>query len=191
MQPKEIFDDLDDDDGVNHKLNVMDLFRLDEISAVDQPAQAGARMAIIKRGNGATTVKTKTASGRTHFIDVDDDDQLVRSLQISNNQDQERAVADFNVAVADIENRDNVDRFVALQKAARENPALLEGYRRGPDVETVRKAAVGETRGRSLDVQRFDLIVGGIVMREDCSRREAMRRARRRHPDYFERYQNA
>lgn len=86
-----------------NKRRILRRFRITEISAVDNPAQEGARAVIMKRADAPTGAPT----GASTEVDV-------------------------NRTVAEIRARDGVGHVEALRKACDERPELFEDVPLGP-----------------------------------------------------------
>ncbi len=138
----------------SRKRRVMREFRIDELSAVDKPAQAHARMTIMKRADP----------------EENDDMRFERII------DQPRAFDSFEEACEAIRKAEGCSGTEALRMARDAHPGLLAAYQKAGAVSSrpdFTKAA------RPLDVQRFNLIVDGIAERDGVSRRARPRHAKR------------
>ncbi len=148
------------------KRRIMREFTITELSAVDKPAQAHARMAIMKRA------------------DPEENDDMRFEKII----DRPRAFDSFEDAVEHLKTIHGCSGTEALRKAADAHPRLLEAYQKAGAVSSRPNF---EKAARPLDVQRFNLIVDGIAERDGVSRVEAMRRAAREKPEAFRALQRA
>jgi hypothetical protein len=141
-------------------------FVINEISGVDVPAQAHARVALMKRA-----------------------DREERQMQLREVDGEQIAEFDsFDEAVAHLEKI--VGRgTAAMSEAARRYPELLRRYReRRADAA---KADSGPAPAIRKAEQDFALAVDEIAKRDGCPRSEAMTRARVERPELFARYQVA
>jgi hypothetical protein len=155
----------------------MEEFRIHEISAVDHPAQEGAKVAIMKRRASAATVRAR----------------------------EQPPV--FMKRVAEIRRRDGCDGVTAMRRARREYPAELAAMQKQTetfllDIEVTddgmrlaRPAAwtqmfdqqemAGAAKRKTLvrGPDKFGRIVDGIMQDEGVTRTEAWRLAARRNPE--------
>ena len=150
----------------NRKRRIMREFSIDELSAVDKPAQAHARMAIMKRADP----------------EENDDMQFEKII------DRPLAFDTFEAAVGHLKTIHRYSGTQALRKARETHPRLFEAYQKAGAFSS---RPSFEKAARPQDVQRFDLIVDGIAERDEVSRVEAIRRAAREEPEAFRRYQAA
>ena len=148
------------------KRRIMQEFSIDELSAVDKPAQEYARMTIMKRA------------------DPEENDDMRFEKII----DRPRAFDSFEDAVEHLKTIDGCSGTEALRKAADAHPKLLEAYQAAGAVSSRPNF---EKAARPLDVQRFNLIVDGIAERDGVGRARAMQIAARTHPTEFQAYRSA
>ncbi len=150
----------------NRKRRIMREFSIEELSAVDRPAQKHARMTIMKRA------------------DPEENDDMRFEKII----DQPSAFDSFDEAVEHLKTIHGCSGTEALRKAADAHPRLLEAYQKAGAVASRPNF---EKAARPQAVQRFNLIVDGIAERDGVSRLEALRQAARTHPTEFQAYQRA
>jgi hypothetical protein len=94
----------------------------------------------------------------------------------------------FEKRIEDIAARDGISKLDSMRRARVEYPREFEEYQRQGAV-SYRPSF--EKKTNPLAVQEFEVLIEGIALQERVGRDEAMRRARRRHPEKFERYQVA
>ena len=188
------------------KRRIMEDFSIFEISAVDRPAQEGAKAMIMKSRRRpamppVTPVFVKAPAAR-HDANVAEvvaktEAELVRSRasEIRHIEDVSRTDAlrkahaetygpprsQFQQIAASIQHDTGCSRTEALQKAARAHPEALDAFRKGDG-----RAASGGGGSREAARQKFNLIVEGIRHRKSTTRTAAMSIARREHPTEFE-----
>jgi hypothetical protein len=141
---------------------IMRDFTLREISCVDRPAQKGAMAMIMKR--------EQTMDHYDH-----DDDWLEKA-------ERDEATDDFLDAARGIQKRDGCTGLEALQKARREHGGAFGALQQDPthtdiDVDELSDGALGKA---ALEVACTE-----IQKRDDCSRLEAMRKAREEQPALY------
>jgi len=139
---------------------IMHEFRLTEISAVDSPAQKGARVAILKRDDNDNGERFGLATAW-----ADEQDRLDAAKG-----DDERHEFNFSLdeQLADLKARSS-NGVDALRRLRFESPELFDAPVQAPVTK----------RGPSRATQEFQTFAQGIAEREGCSQTEAMRRARR------------
>jgi len=150
------------------KRKIMREFKLNEISAVDRPAQVHAKMTIMKRADEPQEPDQEPDMNLTKIASFDT----------------------FDDAVAAIAKAENCGRSQAMSKAAKCHPDLLATYQTA-GVERVAKR-IDEARKAGAMPQaarNWEILVGAIADRDKCSRTEAMRRARREDPEAFRAFQ--
>lgn len=159
---KATVDRADDVTGKKRRKNIMRSFKLGEISAVDRPAQEGARFAIAKREE-------------VHSVDASIDGP-------DGYESFEEAVQDGLLKRADGESRQAV-----LERVRKANPSLFDAHQGRPLTpppsfakSEVAKAAIKKFMDRVDDLKQAGL-----------SRTTAMETARRMHPKLFADYQAA
>jgi hypothetical protein len=151
------------------KRRIMRRFRLDEISAVDRPAQEHARMTLIKRNEGQ-----------------EQDDMRLEKIT----RDEPLSFATFEAAVVHLRELHECSRASAMSAAADRYPDLLRKYN-DEGAERVEKAAQEATRisATSEAEQNWNMLVSNIMDRDKVSRVVAMPRARRENPGAYAAYQ--
>ena len=150
MTPQEIYEKTMS--GVR-KRRVLREFRIDEISAVDRPAQQHAKMSIIKRDDNIDAYRShqspvkfnemidaiaKSDKSRSRlevmrdlarrYPALRDADRLVPSHRPSYEKIEKRSVTDFRALVDQIAKRDGIEKSAAMSKARREHPAEFAAY---------------------------------------------------------------
>jgi len=161
-------------------------FKLDEISAVDRPAQEHALATILKRDN--RDAEQELINFEKH-----------NSARQENNMNQPTS---FQQAVWALE-REGYSGTEALHLAASRHPTLLKQYNAEGIEKAARSmptAAMPAHRGGRLPltppperrraVDEFHAIVATLAA-GGLSKTAALREARRRHPEAFQRYQSA
>jgi hypothetical protein len=138
----------------------MQEFRIDEISAVDYPAQEPAIAAILKGVNGYEEL-----------------------TPVSLTDDTPRAFDTFEEAVTYLKAHGG-SGTAAMSQARRQYPALLAKLQ-APRVSKTDYATKVERRLRSDAKQKFDLLVGDITARRKVPRHVAMRIARQENPQAY------
>ena len=147
------------------KRRIMREFSIEELSAVDKPAQVHARMAIMKR-------------------DSSEDEKMDFQKII----DQPLAFDRFEDAVEHLKKVNRCSGTEAMRKAADAHPGLLETYQAAgavssrPDFTKV---------ARPQAVQEWDLAVAGVMERDGVSRTAAMSRVRSERPHLYDALQRA
>jgi hypothetical protein len=144
----------------------MRAFSIEELSAVDKPAQAHARMAIMKRAD-----------------EGDNDDMRFEKII-----DRPLAFDSFEAAVEHLKMIHRCSGTEAMRKAAEAHPRLLEAYRKTGAVSyrpDFTKAAPAKA------VQEWDIAVAGVMERDGVSRTAAMSRVRSERPHLYDAYQRA
>jgi hypothetical protein len=136
----------------------MTAFQINEISAVDDPAQEHAKIVFTKN------------STRKEF----------RKMQTQN--DTALAMAPLNKAAAAIKQRDNCSGTKALRKARLENPELFEGTR---FIEVEKRQPICGSVRKSAEEVQFESLVKQIVTTEKVKPTDAMIIARKRYPSEF------
>lgn len=161
--------------GKRHKFttrrkNIMRAFTIDELSAVDNPAQAHARVAIMKRHGG------------------NEQENDMRLERIGGDE-----VANFGTLDEAVEHlrESGMSRSDAMSKAARAHPDLLKQYRDEGEAQVKKQLERMRSPTASPAVGAFDALVRRIRERDMCSGTEALRRARSEDPAAFARYQGA
>ena len=148
------------------KRRIMQEFSIDELSAVDKPAQAHARMTIMKRA------------------DPEENDDMRFEKII----DQPSAFDSFDEAVEHLKTIHGCSGTEALRKAADAHPRLLEAYQKAGAVSSrpdFTKAA------RPQAVQEWDIAVAGVMERDGVTRTAAMSRVRSERPHLYDALQRA
>ena len=141
---------------------IMRDFTLREISCVDRPAQKGAMATIMKR--------EQTMDHYDH-----DDDWLEKA-------ERDEATDDFLDAARGIQKRDGCTGLEALQKARREHGGAFGAMQQDP---THTDIDVDERSDAELGKAAFEVACTEIQKRDDCSRLEAMRKAREEQPALY------
>ncbi|MGH6736809.1 MAG: hypothetical protein ACRECX_12160 [Methyloceanibacter sp.] len=144
----------------NRKRRIMREFKIDELSAVDRPAQAHALMTVMKRDDRK-----------------DDDMQLSKIASYDTLSD----------AVAAVAKAEGCPRHVAMSRAAREFPDLVERHR-AEGREAIAKAQESARAPRPLvtkAVLAFQDKVELIAKRRGVPRHEAMSIARELYADEY------
>jgi hypothetical protein len=141
---------------------IMRDFTLREISCVDRPAQKGAMAMIMKRD--------QTMDHYDH-----DDDWLDKA-------ERDEATDDFLDAAREIQKRDGCTGLEALQKARHEDGGAFGAMQQDSshtdfDVDELSDATLGKAA--------FEVACTEIQKRDDCSRLEAMKRAREEQPALY------
>ena len=137
------------------KKRIMREFEISEISAVDRPAQAHARMSVMKR-------------------------------------EEPVGFDSFEAAVDHLAKFHECSRTDAMSMAARAHPALIEKYNAEGREQIVKAAhAAQKARTKPEAVTAFHKCVEDVARRDNCSRTEALRRARTEHPEEFSSYEEA
>ena len=149
---------------------------IDKIAAVDHPCQEGAKMAILKRAEAPDAPEQETDMSAA----------FEKAMQARANQLLvERASPATTARAAASARRE------AMEKAALENPELVEAYRQppapAPVPEEVAKAALNLAKA-SRD---FDIAVDEIAKRKDLPRSDAMELAASQYPKLYAAYQAA
>ncbi|MFD0987816.1 hypothetical protein [Methyloligella solikamskensis] len=148
---------------------IMREFTIDELSAVDRPAQQHATMAIMKRDEGDEPA-APIADGKDDVAHFDSFEQAVEQL----------------AAIL------SGGRTEAMKKVARERPDLLQKYNQdGRDAFQKAQAEASRPAEVSKAKEDFDLLVDGIMDERKVSRTQAMTIARAKHPAAYRRYQEA
>jgi hypothetical protein len=98
-----------------------------------------------------------------------------------------KGARDFKQVVAAIFKRDKCPRTEAMRKARAERPDLLEKYVAASN-RVEKEIAIDKARADAT--QKFRLLAEGIRHKEGCSHREAMSRARTRHPAAYQEMQS-
>jgi hypothetical protein len=158
------------------KRRIMQAFKLDELSAVDRPAQVGAKVTIMKRHDPEAEVPVLA---RTEHRDV-----VVRK--------NEPAPSDgmtFEDEVQKIQDRTGCSRLDALRKAADRHPSLFEKYQ---EQGAVSSRPVEKKGPSEAEVQRrWEEYVERERKGGKVSRREAMQAAARLHSETLAAYRRS
>jgi hypothetical protein len=184
--------------------NIMRAFKLTEISAVDRPAQQGARAMIMKRDSLEDTMDdmdlieeraaelraegyAPTAAFRKARLDLAKCDCCGDDEIVTEDNFERLGKAEFDKAVDDLCREYEISRTDAMREIRKSQPWLYWAQNgvtpdRIPE-DTFEKAG--------QDKSQFDLKVEGIKASENCSGTEALRRARTRHPDLYRAAQSA
>jgi hypothetical protein len=178
-------DSLNHDDSSGRPKRRMTEFTLEEISAVDEPAQRPARAVIRKRASPVMTLE-QLQDGAASL------QKKLEALIQKQHATKEADMTTFIERVDHIEKRDGCSRLLALTKARREFPQEYEAHQsegiafeKAAEKTVVEKAAVGGCYKRA---DAFSLKVDEIHRAEKCSRTDAMERARHRFPAEFADY---
>ena len=148
---------------------IMRAFSINEVSAVDFPAQAGARLAILKR-------KYSPQGRDPHREPTTDGGEPTT----------------FDAATAMIRGRDQCTRTEAMTAARREYPELYQAYQSdGLAAEQQHRAQVAQGIKKSASATDFEKCVSDIQARDRCSKNDALDKARAEHPAEFEAWQAA
>ncbi|WP_156953316.1 hypothetical protein [Afifella pfennigii] len=146
------------------KRKIMRDFQIEEISAVDVPAQAHAKMVIMKRAD-----------------DHEEPDMNLTKIA---------SFDTFDDAVAAIAKAESCPRHKAMSKAAARHPDLYDSFQREGEEQIAKRVDEARKAGAMPQAARnWDILVGAIADRDKCSRTEAMRRARREDPEAFAAFQ--
>ncbi len=148
------------------KRRIMREFTITELSAVDKPAQAHARVAIMKRADP----------------EENDDMRFEKIIE------RPRAFDSFEEACEAIRKAERCAGTDAMRKAREGHPGLFEAYQKAGAVSyrpNFEKAA------RPLDVQEWDLAVAGVMERDGITRTAAMSRVRSERPHLYDALQRA
>jgi len=140
------------------KKRIMRAFRVDEISVVDRPANAHARMTVMKR--------------------ADDPDE-------ENDMHNVASFDDLGSAIAAIEKREGCGRLSAMEKAARQHPDLLQKYQTEGQQRAEKALQRMPSPRPAPALLAFRRIVDEIARRDNISPLEAMTRARAEFPEEF------
>jgi hypothetical protein len=166
---------------------IMREFEIDEISAVDKPAQRGAEMAIMKRDVSPEARKAAIADAlaalREDWEDtkaVLEEEKRLREEAERKRSKPERKETMYADEVAKARSA-GLSGTAAMQKARRENPAAFEKYRR-QDIKATNRP---QRLTKSADEATFDARVSLIQKSEKISRQMAMIKARREYPSEF------
>jgi hypothetical protein len=138
---------------------IMRTFKLNEISAVDNPAQVHARAVLLKRADAR----------QEHDMDL----TKIASFD------------SFDDAINAIAKRDGCARHEAMTKARTRHPALYEAYQREGDGRVAKQADADRPRPVSKAELAFQDRVDEIAMSRRLPRHAAMSAARQRYPDEF------
>lgn len=144
------------------KRRIMRTFKLQEISAVDNPAQVHAKMVLMKRADGEESTMQKITSGEPQAFDT------------------------FDGAVAAIAKAEGVPHHEAMGKARQAYPELLADYQREGD-ERIGKAAEAAPRASIISKAElaFDEKVEALAKSRGIPHHAAMSSARQRYPEEF------
>ena len=149
---------------------IMRQFRIDEISAVTDPAQEGATMAIMKGRETPLPLSGRSPVGR---------------VALKSDTPTPESPETFSDAVVAIRGRDRISTFEAMRKAAREHPGLVAKYRQPEDAKVVVPVVKRE-------IVTFNARVDQIQTTQKCSRLDALRQAARELPaTEFSAFRNA
>jgi len=143
---------------------VIEELEISHIAAVDLPCQEGAQVRIIKRRP----------------------DPPAERVAVAKAAPADPPAGNIEAEIAKVMERDGCGRAVAMEKLAREQPALVEASRSAP-VEKGRPAfELGEGFGsvRKAAQARFSLLVDDLA-RSGMAKAAAMERARVMHPAEF------
>lgn len=173
---------------------VMREFRINEISAVDNPAQVGAKAVLMKAHREPSS----------RFMWDDEDDLIVsepkapwqpesmKSARQREDTDMSRSNLNFDEVVDRIQDTDKCDRCTAMRKAADLYPETLKAYRAwGDEQQDIAKAkAKGATR-RPKAEEEFNQKVDELRYGRKISRVEAMQLARKLYPEMVDKLRAA
>ena len=148
------------------KRRIMREFSIEELSAVDKPAQAHAMVTIMKRSDPK-----------------ENDDMRFEKIT-----DQPRAFDSFEDAVEHLKKVHGCSGTEALRKAREGHPGLLEAYQK---VGAVSSRPNFEKAATPKAVQDFDYAVAGVMERDGVSRTAAMSRVRSERPHLYDALQRA
>lgn len=151
---------------------IMHDFKLTELSAVDRPAQEGARAVLMKRAD-----------------DEQEQEQDMMSFQKIGGDDV-AAFDSFEAAVQHLKSVHGMTPLAAMEAAADRHPDLLKRYNQ-QGTELAKAAAVSRIRTVPREVRRFDDLVEQVQARDRIPRLAALEQARREFPREFEAYQAA
>lgn len=146
---------------------IMRVFKINELSAVDRPAQGHALAVLIKR------------------VDT-------REQQVSHDADTPHPFNTLEDAVAYLQSVQGMTKLGALERAGEQHPDLVRKF--NSDGEQIAKAAADEAakaRRKPKAAEDFEGIVSSIAKRDGLQRHRALEIARLEHPDQFEAYQAA
>lgn len=189
------------------KRNIMRRFRIDEISAVDRPAQEAAKVAILKR-DGRPVEESEQRTDSTYFVDSPELHALAERLEKAAAQREAREQEIMTMSKATADNDDhvafrkladdaernmrsyiakrgrNTSRTAAAEQWRRDNPTEFEALNR---VAPSAPAPVTKRRGEAT--VGFMKLVDQIVERDHCPRHVAMEIARKADPSAFAKLQ--
>jgi hypothetical protein len=169
----------------------LDNLEITELSLVDRPANPLAKVTIFKSADGLphrNISVTKANPVRTAREASERIEALARQRASSGVPD--KAEDDFLAAVEQFVERDGVSRVEAMRRARRQHPEKYAAYQR-EGREAVAKAARPKAVEKSEHVTKFETLIDNIQLRDRCSRLDALRKARREHPEAFAAFQVA
>lgn len=148
---------------------IMEEFRLNEISAVDRPAQVHATAAIIKRRS---------------------DDEMIQ--RVRGKSTHERMEEDFEEVAAEIRRTEKVPHHRAFSLARKRRPDLYAAYQEAGQRKVTKAHEAEASRfEKSDDVLAFEKLVAEYARDFGCTGTEAMTACRTLHKAAFAKYQSA
>ena len=207
------------------KKRIMRAFKLDEISAVDVPAQERAEAVIMKSAGlreltddeldllvAKTLVEVRKQRKLDQQIDDDEMEAYVKANGVETDEEEDEdefedeevkeekpmskhtlpfAKADIEAAVAELQSR---NPKLSEKRATEDAIAwLLAKHGLYEQVYCVPTSAVMKAAEQLRQVTKavitFEKCINDIRSRDECTRVEAMQKARKEHPEEFEAYQ--
>lgn len=141
---------------------IMEVFRINELSAVDRPAQAHAKMTIMKRADPPYRPPAPT----TRYEDI-----------------AMTTAYDFD-ALVDHYKDTGMSGTLALKTARSARPDLFAKMQNAPHQRTDDEQAIAKARDGRARQNRVQALVDELA-RSGMARTEAVREVRKRHPDLF------
>lgn len=154
-----------------NRRRIMREFMIQELSAVDSPAQQHAVSVLLKRDDRQ-----------------EQDEMQVQKIQ----RDEPRSFSTFEDACTYLRTVQGMSPLAAMEAAADAHPSLIAKY--NAEGESIAKAADAEAaakRRKPRAVEDFELIVAGIAERDGVPKHVALERAREENPGKFKAYQEA
>ena len=153
------------------RMRIMRAFKLREISCVDNPAQAHARMVIMKR------IDAQQEHDNMQFHKIGD--HSIASFD------------DLESAMRHLMDSHKCDRLTAMEQVGAARPDLVREFN---DVgEAVAKSIADARAPRPISkaITDFNKRVAEVMARDRCAKLDALERARVEHPAEFAKYQEA
>lgn len=193
---------------------IMQGFTIEEISAVDHPAQQGAKAMIVKRDDSKEITERDVAFSKwleedaerrraealEAFLDAqqeqvdalkaqmsDEEKKLLRDAAIAEQRKPGKEMTMFEQKVAEIQKREGCSRLLAMKKAREEYPGAFEHYQE-EGVINVAKASAGAPAGFNLARHASDTLSAKaqeIAKRDGVKLTEAMAKARQQNPSLY------